>query len=87
MSNSKATRSDVENAKVSVEGMADLACKMGYKEKWGQLQFNNGASATDLFNFFEDNPGAIEAVYNWVLEHSPLEEESEEEECDEDSDE
>jgi|HubBroStandDraft_5_1064220.scaffolds.fasta_scaffold217779_1 hypothetical protein len=35
---------------------------------FAQLAFGNGATASDLFDFFEDNPGAVEAVINWVVD-------------------
>jgi|HubBroStandDraft_6_1064221.scaffolds.fasta_scaffold22206_8 hypothetical protein len=63
------TRKDVENCGQTVEDLALLARKLGYRSRFGQLVFNNGATASDLFDFFEDNPGAIEAVLTWVLDH------------------
>lgn len=64
----KVTTKDVENCKHTYQDLALLARKLGYKRDWGQLDLGNGATASDLFDFFEDNPGAIEAVLNWLLE-------------------
>lgn len=33
-----------------------------------QLYNNNGTSVSDLIEFLENNPGAIQAIYNWVEE-------------------
>lgn len=47
--------------------MAEL---MGYKDSGrfaiNQLQCNNGAFVSSLLRFFEDNPGAVEAVHEFV---------------------
>jgi hypothetical protein len=68
---------------------ADL-CKMaelmGYKESGGfainQLQCSNGAFVSSLLRFFEDNPGAIEAVHDWVHKNYKQDmEEAREEAC------
>jgi hypothetical protein len=88
-----ADRSEIEDTKHTVEALAKMARDLGYKSSAGQLYFNNGATASDLFEFFEDNPGACQAVVEWVLENgrdrdgNPLEseedseEEEEEQEC------
>lgn len=64
------TRREIEDTRSEggAEALAAMARLLGYREQWGQLQFNNGATASDLFAFFDDNPGAVEAVVNWVLE-------------------
>lgn len=78
-----AKRSEIENTRQNAEGLAMMARKLGYKEQWGQLQFNNGATASDLIEFFNDNPGACEAVIDWVLDQGhdrecePLEDDDE----------
>jgi len=61
-------RNDIENAKQSAEGIALVARKLGYTEAWEQLQFRNGASATNLIEFLDDNPGACEAILQWILD-------------------
>lgn len=62
--------------KMATEGTAATSdlCKMaelmGYKDSGrfaiNQLQCNNGAFVSSLLRFFEDNPGAVEAVHEWV---------------------
>ncbi len=63
------TKSKIEDTSPSSEGLANLARLLGYKNVCDQLQFNNGAFASDLLAFFDDNPGACESVINWVLEN------------------
>ena len=70
--------------------MAEL---LGYRDSaFGQLQFPNGCFASSLFDFFRDNPAAVDAVVNWVLEegetrdgediHEEYEEENDEDDPD-----
>lgn len=33
-----------------------------------QMQLRNGTSALDIIEFFRDNPGAVQAVVEWVAE-------------------
>lgn len=63
------TTTEVEDTKHTIEGFALVCRKLGYKSEFGQLDFGNGTTASDVFEFFEDNPGAIEALLNWVVEH------------------
>lgn len=65
-----ATRKEIEEIRTEggAEELARMAQLLGYRARFGQLTFNNGATATDLFDFFEDNPGAVEAVVQWVLD-------------------
>jgi hypothetical protein len=65
-----ANRKEIENIRPdkSTEGLALMARKLGYRSRFGQLQFDNGASVSDLMEFFDDNPGAVEAVIEWVLD-------------------
>jgi hypothetical protein len=62
------TRKEIQNTKQSAQGIALMARELGYVEQWEQLQFGNGASATNLIEFLDDNPGACEAIVQWVLE-------------------
>lgn len=84
------TRDEIENTKQSVNGLCNLARKLGYKDPLYQLQNSDGSNVGDLLYFFEDNPGAIEAVIGWAAENHGNEdssdEDSDEEECDEDED-
>lgn len=63
-------------AEASIRNAAELCAfveKLGYRDQLnGQLQFANGAFASSLLDFFNDNPGAIEAVQQWVLNNPSL---------------
>ena len=73
-----ATRDEIEDMRVrNAADLALLARKLGYKSQFGQLQFTNGAFASDLFEFLDDNPGVMEAIVDWVLDNFPLVEELE----------
>lgn len=51
------------------EGLCKLAELIGYNQgHLSQLQCNNGAFVSSLLAFFDDNPGAIEAVQEFVAE-------------------
>lgn len=68
----------ISNMRVrNLEDLALLVRDLGYKSELHQLQFRNGASASDLFDFFEDNPGALEAVVDWIHENYGDEEDEE----------
>lgn len=69
---SKATVSEVENMMLrGSDDLCKLAEMLGYRPEpgFGQLQCKNGAFVSSLLEFFNDNPGAIEAVHNFVLEN------------------
>ncbi len=80
-----ATRKEIENCQLG--NSADL-CKLAetleYRGFVDQLQLKNGAYASSLLAFFDDNPGAIEAVTDWVLDNLAEDDEDEEFEDDED---
>ena len=85
-----ATTKEIENLTLrNSDDLCKLAEMLGYRTKgWGQLQCNNGAFVSSLLDFFNDNPGAIEAVHNFVLENIEaydLEKEEEEEELDDEA--
>jgi hypothetical protein len=61
-------RTEVENANATVEGLCRLARKLGYKDPASQLINHDGSVVGDLLYFFDDNPGACEAVIQWVLD-------------------
>lgn len=80
-----ATTKEVENISLrKSDDLCKLAEMLGYKRGRGdQLQCNNGAFVSSLLDFFDDNPGAIEAVHSFVMENIAgydLEEEEEEDE-------
>jgi hypothetical protein len=67
-------RSKVENCTLyRAEDLCQLAEDLGYKESGryacNQLQCSNGAYVSSLVNFLNDNPGAMDAVRDWVLEN------------------
>ena len=45
-----------------------MARLLGYDDPFGQLAYADGSVVGDLLDFFEDNPGACEAVIDWVLD-------------------
>ena len=52
------------------EDLCKLAELIGYNQgRLSQLQCNNGAFVSSLLAFFDDNPGAIEAVQQFVVEN------------------
>lgn len=53
-----------------VENLCKLSTVIGYKDPMHFGQFSNGSSIGDLIALLEDNPGAIEAVVNWMGEQT-----------------
>lgn len=51
------------------ENLCKLVRAIGYRDPLNQMQFRDGCIG-DLMVFFEDNPGAIEAVINWIAEEN-----------------
>lgn len=62
------TRQDIEDLQHDYRDLCKLAEMLGYRSPFGQLQCDNGAFVSSLLDFFEDNPGACEAVIEWTLE-------------------
>lgn len=82
-----ANRDKIESMNIyNAEGLCQLAEMLGYgKGPLNQLQCSNGAFVTSLLDFFNDNPGAIEAVQQFVVKNADvfcLDEDDEEEEDD-----
>lgn len=80
----------IENMRMrKSEDLCKLAEMLGYRSEPYQLQCNNGAYVSSLLHFLDDNPGALEAIQNWILENEAAwdieEDEDEEEEIDEES--
>ena len=81
-------REDIPHTRLTVEGLCKLANKLGYNDPLRQLINRDGSAVGDLLYFLEDNPGAIEALIDWIYEESetaqwevePEEEDDEEEE-------
>jgi hypothetical protein len=49
-----------------VENLAKLVHFMGYEDFQRYGQIRGGAALGDILEFLEDNPGAIEALHNWI---------------------
>lgn len=79
-------RSEVEETKQTIKGLCGLARKLGYRDPFSQLINDDGSVVGDLLEFLEDNPGACEAILEWVLDEgchrdgSPINDEEEEDE-------
>lgn len=72
------SRKVLENTIVrNSEGLAALCEKLGYGKDIKQLQFNSGAYVSSITDFLDDNPGAIEALVEFMMQHHS----SEHEEC------
>ena len=69
----------------AVEDLALLSSRMGYRPFCEQLTLNNGKSVSHILEMLEDNPGMVEAMYNWVLDKYDFQEEDEEENEDEEN--
>jgi len=50
-----------------VHNLCRIVNALGYQDEQHFGQFHKGCYG-DLIHFLEDNPGAIEAVYNWICE-------------------
>lgn len=66
------TVDDIEDTDQSSKGLARLARKLGYKDPFKQLMYDDGSVVGDLLEFLDDNPGACEAVIEWVLDNAHL---------------
>lgn len=51
-----------------VVNLCRLVRALGYKDPYHQMQLSEKASIGDLIMFLEDNPGAMEAIVNWVAD-------------------
>jgi hypothetical protein len=49
-----------------VEALCQLTRAIGYKDPQYFGQMTSKAAIGDLICFLEDNPGAIEALHNWI---------------------
>lgn len=68
-----------------VSNLCKLVSLLGYRDPFQQGQLSDGGCFGDLICFLEDNPGAMEAVVDWIRENhdEEIEEDDEEEEGDE----
>lgn len=51
-----------------VEALCQVSAAIGYKDPMYYGQLSAKATLGDFICFLEDNPGAIEAVMNWIKE-------------------
>lgn len=70
--------------------LCKIARALGYRDPLFQGSLSQGGYSGDLMIFLEDNPGAIEAIMNWIVEQGEYASEWKEElesELDEDEEE
>ncbi len=81
-------RVEIENFNMRrSEDLCKLVEEVGYNEEPRQLQCRNGAHVSSLLHFFDDNPGAMVAVVNWIADnHAEEYDEEEEDECEDEED-
>ncbi len=52
-----------------VSNLCTTVAAMGYKDETYYGQLSEKAYLGDLLMFLEDNPGAIESMYNWIQDN------------------
>lgn len=55
-----------------VKNLARLSSALGYKDHNYYGQFESGVAYGDIFAFLEDNPGAIEVLFDWIITNTTL---------------
>ncbi len=74
-------RKEIEDIRLRrSEDLCRLVEELDYRHDPKQLQNNNGSYVSSLLHFFDDNPGAMEAVQEWIADNHAEEYEEEEEE-------
>ena len=70
------TRTEIKNLRTEgsrgLQDLAKLAEALGCGGSFGQLQLNNGCFVSSITTMLEDNPGMIEAIYSFVLDHEKI---------------
>lgn len=51
-----------------VKNLARVCSSLGYQDFQHYGQFEPGSSYGDIFAFLEDNSGAIDAIFTWMVE-------------------
>lgn len=69
------TSNDIDSAPTTAEGLCEVVEKLGYRAWVSQLQCKNGAFVSSLLAFFNDNPGAVEVLYDFIRDNHPVKEE------------
>lgn len=78
------TKSEIENTNLrDLADLCDLVEHLGYNDHHGTY-LSNGSNLGSLMSFFSDNPGALTAVHDFILQNLDCYEVEEEEETDED---
>ena len=74
-----ATIKEIENLRLDkAQDLCKLVEMIGYgRGACGQLQNSNGSFVSSLLDFFDDNPGAMEAVAEFIMEHHATDEDEE----------
>ena len=74
-------RKDIESFRLrGSEDLCVLVEKLDYRQDPKQLQNNNGSFVSSLLHFFDDNPGALEALQEWIADNCAQDEGDEEDE-------
>lgn len=68
--NTNITLREIEATRPTAKELALVCKKLGYRTGWDQLIFDNGASVTNLLEFFDDNPDAISCVLEFICERA-----------------
>ncbi len=55
-----------------VQNLAILCNRLGYKDTTYFGQFSHRGSYGDLIHFLEDNPGAVEAIVDFIRENEDV---------------
>jgi hypothetical protein len=76
----------MKNYKSSVSGLCNMARDLGYKDPCSQLINRDGSCVGDFLVFLEDNPGAIEAVFEWAMENHDMDSDEDEDEDEDEND-
>ena len=71
----------------AIEDLAKMAEGLGYGEGFGQMQLNNSCYVSSLLDMLQDNPGMVEAMHQFVLDHESSYDELVDEEDDPEEDE
>lgn len=69
-----------------IKNLARLCSGLGYTDEMHFGLFEGGCCYGDLINFLENNPGAVEAMLEWIEENYESELESDSDETPEDND-
>lgn len=64
------TKTQAENFSIkTTDQLCSFIEKFGYRKEPKQLQCKNGAYVSSLLHFFADNPGAMEAIQQFIVDN------------------